>query len=176
MREAVERRFARARLVEEEGYDRSFATLPNLVLIDGGKGQLTAALEAMAEFDLPRVAVASLAKREEEVYVPGRSAPVHLPRDSQGNMLLQRIRDEAHRFALGFHRQRRARQQTESLLDPPPRVGAKRRRALVAHLGDAQRPPAATPEGPGAGPRLPAEGGRGGGQAPPPPGGAPPGL
>ena len=77
-------------------------------MIDGGKGQLGAALEAMAEHDLPRVAVVSLAKREEEVFVPGpvaiRSA---LPRDSAGLQLLQRIRDEAHRFALGFHRQRR---------------------------------------------------------------------
>jgi excinuclease ABC subunit C len=146
MREAVERRFARARLVEEEGYDRSFATLPNLVLIDGGKGQLTAALEAMAEFDLPRVAVASLAKREEEVYVPGQSAPIHLPKDSQGNLLLQRIRDEAHRFALGFHRQRRAKQQTDSLLDRLPGVGAKRRRALVAHFGDVERLLAASRE------------------------------
>ena len=102
--EAVRRRFARYRLVEEEGYDRSFATLPNLVVIDGGKGQLAAALAAMREFDLPRVAVVSLAKREEEVFVPGRAASVRLERDSPGLLLLQRIRDEAHRFAITFHR------------------------------------------------------------------------
>ena len=77
--EAVRRRFARYRLVDEEGYDRSFSTLPNLVVIDGGKGQLAAALAAMREFDLPRVAVVSLAKREEEVFVPGRAASVRLP-------------------------------------------------------------------------------------------------
>ena len=83
-------------------------TAPNLVVIDGGKGQLAAAVEAMAEFELPRVAVISLAKRAEEVFVPGRSEPVVLDRSSAGLQLLQRVRDEAHRFALGFHRQRRA--------------------------------------------------------------------
>jgi excinuclease ABC subunit C len=160
MHEAVRRRFARHRLVEEEGYDRSFATLPNLVLIDGGKGQLSAALEAMAEFDLPRVAVASLAKREEEVYVPGRSEPIHLPREAPGNLLLQRVRDEAHRFALGFHRQRRAKAQTASLLDSLPGIGATRRRALIAHFGDAERLIAASREELEAVPGVPAKVGR----------------
>ena len=74
--EAVTRRFERHRRVDEDGYDRSFATLPNLLVIDGGKGQLGAALDAMRAFDLPRVAVVSLAKREEEVYLPGRGYPV----------------------------------------------------------------------------------------------------
>jgi excinuclease ABC subunit C len=160
MYEAVRRRFARHRLVEEEGYDRSFATLPNLVLIDGGKGQLNAALEAMAEFDLPRVAVASLAKREEEVYLPGRPDPILLPRDSGGLLLLQRVRDEAHRFAVGFHRQRRAKAQTDSLLDRLPGVGAVRRRALIAHFGDAERMLAASREELEAVPGLPAKVGR----------------
>jgi excinuclease ABC subunit C len=137
--EAVRRRFARYRLVEEEGYDRSFATLPNLVVIDGGKGQLGAALAAMREFDLPRVAVVSLAKREEEVFVPGRAQSVRLMRDSPGLLLLQRIRDEAHRFAITYHRRRRGKTQTTSFLDELPGVGERRRAVLLRHFGAADR-------------------------------------
>ena len=107
--EAVSRRFARMRAVEADRYDESFAATPSLVVIDGGKGQLNAALEAMAEFDLPRVAVISLAKRIEEVFIPGRPDPIMLDPASNGLQLLQRVRDEAHRFALGSHRKRRAR-------------------------------------------------------------------
>jgi excinuclease ABC subunit C len=135
--EAVSRRFARYRLVDEEGYDRSFSTLPNLVVIDGGKGQLAAALAAMREFELPRVAVVALAKREEEVFVPGRASSVRLPRDSPGLLLLQRIRDETHRFAITFHRKRRGRVQTTSLLDDLPGVGERRRAVLLRHFGAA---------------------------------------
>jgi excinuclease ABC subunit C len=135
--EAVSRRFARYRLVDEEGYDRSFSTLPNLVVIDGGKGQLAAALAAMREFELPRVAVVALAKREEEVFVPGRMSSVRLPRDSAGLLLLQRIRDETHRFAITFHRKRRGRVQTTSLLDDLPGVGERRRAVLLRHFGAA---------------------------------------
>ena len=112
MAEAVRRRFLRHRRVDEDGFDRSFASLPNLVVIDGGKGQLSAALAAMADLDLPRVAVIGLAKREEEVFVPGRGAAIVLPRDSLGLQLLQRVRDEAHRFALRHHRGKRTRAQT----------------------------------------------------------------
>jgi excinuclease ABC subunit C len=137
--EAVTRRFERHRRVDEDGYDRSFATLPNLLVIDGGKGQLGAALDAMRSFDLPRVAVVSLAKREEEVFLPGRAHPVLLPRESPGLQLLQQVRDEAHRFALRGHRTRRAAGQTASLLDTLPGVGAVRRRALIAHFGDVAR-------------------------------------
>ena len=137
--EAVTRRFERHRRVDEDGYDRSFATLPNLLVIDGGKGQLGAALDAMRSFDLPRVAVVSLAKREEEVYLPGRGQPVLLPRESPGLQLLQQVRDEAHRFALRGHRTRRAAGQTASLLDTLPGVGNVRRRALIAHFGDVAR-------------------------------------
>ena len=97
--EAVRRRFARYRLVEEEGYDRGFATLPNLVVIDGGKGQLRGARGDARVRPAPGRG-RSLAKREEEVFVPGRSQPVRLQRDSPGGLLLQRIRDEAHRFAI----------------------------------------------------------------------------
>src|SRR5438270_8267455 len=107
MAQVIERRFARMSDPADAEYDEGFASVPNLVVIDGGKGQLSAALAAMQRFDLPRVAVISLAKKEEQVFVPGRPEPIVLGRDSAGLQLLQRIRDEAHRFALGFHRQRR---------------------------------------------------------------------
>src|SRR5438067_1911816 len=108
MAEVVSRRFARlAAGTTADDYDQSFAATPNLVVIDGGKGQLSAALAAMQAYDLPRVAVIALAKRVEEVFLPGRADPVALPEHSPGLQLLQRIRDEAHRFAVTFHRQRR---------------------------------------------------------------------
>ncbi len=102
MGQVIARRFARLRDAGDAGrYDESFASVPNLVVIDGGKGQLAAALEAMqATAGLPRVAVIALAKREEEVFVPGRSQPILLDRHDPGLQLLQRIRDEAHRFAI----------------------------------------------------------------------------
>ena len=139
MREAVSRRFARMRAVEEQTYDRSFAATPNLVVIDGGRGQLNAALEAMAEFDLPRVAVISLAKREEEVFIPGRPEPVVLDRRSAGLQLLQRVRDEAHRFALRRHRGRRQRGAVESIFDSLPGVGPARKKLLLQHFGTPER-------------------------------------
>ncbi len=86
-------------------------------MIDGGKGQLSAALDAMQELDLPRVAVIALAKRIEEVFVPGRSEPIVLPSHSAGLQLLQRVRDEAHRFAITFHRQRRDSAARASMFD-----------------------------------------------------------
>jgi excinuclease ABC subunit C len=136
--EAVSRRFARMRDATQDGHDRSFAAMPNLVVIDGGKGQLGAAVDAMSAFDLPRVAVISLAKREEEVFIPGRAEPVRLDRRSAGLQLLQRARDEAHRFALGLHRKRRDRATTASILDELPGVGPARKRLLLAHFGSAQ--------------------------------------
>ncbi len=139
MHEAVARRFARMRAVDADRYDRSFAATPNLVVIDGGKGQLNAAVAAMAEFDLPRVAVISLAKRVEEVFIPGRSEPILLPHDTAGLQLLQRVRDEAHRFALGRHRSRRARSAVESIFDSLPGVGPARKRLLIAHFGTPER-------------------------------------
>jgi excinuclease ABC subunit C len=142
--EAVGRRFARMTAIEADDYDRSFATAPNLVVIDGGKGQLGAAVEAMAGFELPRVAVISLAKRAEEVFVPGRSAPVVLDRASAGLQLLQRVRDEAHRFALGFHRQRRETRGFGSIFDDLEGVGPSRRRALLQHFGSVEEMLAAT--------------------------------
>jgi excinuclease ABC subunit C len=152
IQEVVSRRFARLRdatgkgladrinpVPEPVSYDESFASTPNLVVIDGGKGQLSAALAAMQAFDLPRVAVISLAKRDEEVFVPGRSEPIVLSRHSAGLQLLQRIRDEAHRFAIGFHRQRREARARGSIFDTLPGVGPVRRRLLIGHFGSAER-------------------------------------
>ncbi len=138
--EVVSRRFARLEAgPAADSYDESFAATPNLVVIDGGKGQLAAALQAMQAHDLPRVAVIALAKREEEVFVPGQPDPIVLERDSPGLHLLQRVRDEAHRFALGFHRQRRDAQARESIFDTLQGVGPARRRALLRHFGSAER-------------------------------------
>ncbi|HET9323890.1 MAG TPA: excinuclease ABC subunit UvrC [Gaiellaceae bacterium] len=144
--EAVSRRFARLGLGSEEEYDEGFAAPPNLVVIDGGKGQLSAAIQAMQAYDLPRVAVISLAKREEEVFLPGRPDPIRLERHSPGLQLLQRVRDEAHRFALGFHRQRREARARESIFDTLPGVGPARRRALIRHFGSAEQFLAASQE------------------------------
>jgi len=144
--EVVSRRFSRMRDVADEEYDESFSATPNLVVVDGGKGQLSAVLAAMQGFDLPRVAVISLAKREEEVFVPDRPEPIALDRHSAGLQLLQRIRDEAHRFALGFHRQRRDAKAKESIFDTLQGVGPARRRALLRHFGSAERFLAASQE------------------------------
>ncbi|HEY7691133.1 MAG TPA: excinuclease ABC subunit UvrC [Gaiellaceae bacterium] len=146
MAEVVTRRFARLADQTAADYDESFGAMPNLVVIDGGKGQLSAALAAMQAFDLPRVAVIALAKKEEEVFVPGRAEPIVLGRDSPGLQLLQRIRDEAHRFALGFHRQRRDAKARGSILDELPGIGPVRRRALLRHFGSAERLLEATQE------------------------------
>ena len=144
--EVISRRFSRMRDVADEEYDESFAATPNLVVVDGGKGQLSAVLAAMQAFDLPRVAVISLAKRAEEVFVPDRPEPIVLDRHAPGLQLLQRIRDEAHRFALGFHRQRRDSKAKESIFDTLQGVGPARRRALLQHFGSAERFLAATQE------------------------------
>jgi excinuclease ABC subunit C len=155
--EVVSRRFARLRDVAADDYDEGFAKEPNLVVIDGGKGQLSAALAAMQAYDLPRVAVIALAKREEEVFVPDRPDPIVLDRHSPGLHLLQRIRDEAHRFALGFHRQRRDQEARESIFDTLQGVGPARRRALLRHFGSAERFLAASQEELEGVPELPAK-------------------
>jgi excinuclease ABC subunit C len=143
MGEMISRRFARlADPVGEPGW----TTEPNLVVVDGGKGQLSAALAAMHEFDLPRVAVIALAKRIEEVFVPGRPDPIVLSRHSPGLQLLQRLRDEAHRFAVGFHRQRRESRGFGSLFDELEGVGPARRRALLQHFGSVEEMLGATQE------------------------------
>jgi excinuclease ABC subunit C len=147
MREVITRRFSRLGADPASAdWNESFAATPNLVVIDGGKGQLSAALAAMHELDLPRVAVIALAKRIEEVFVPGRSEPILLPEHSPGLQLLQRIRDEAHRFAITFHRQRRDAAARTSMFDQLEGVGPARRRALLQHFGSAERVAAATRE------------------------------
>jgi excinuclease ABC subunit C len=155
--EVVSRRFARLRDVAADDYDEGFAKEPNLVVIDGGKGQLSAALAAMQGYDLPRVAVIAIAKRDEEVFVPDRPEPIVLDRHSPGLQLLQRIRDEAHRFALGFHRQRRDQEARESIFDTLQGVGPARRRALLRHFGSAERFLAASQEELEGVPQLPAK-------------------
>jgi excinuclease ABC subunit C len=150
MAEMISRRFARLAAGNgasaDSAYDASFATRPNLVVVDGGKGQLSAALAAMQAYDLPRVAVVALAKRVEEVFVPGQADPILLDRHDPGLQLLQRIRDEAHRFAVGFHRQRRESRGFASIFDELEGVGPARRRALLGHFGSVDRMLAATPE------------------------------
>jgi excinuclease ABC subunit C len=143
MAEVISRRFAR---IADPTGEPAWSTVPNLVVVDGGKGQLSAALEAMQAYDLPRVAVIALAKRIEEVFVPGRPDAIVLSRHNPGLQLLQQIRDEAHRFALGFHRQRREARGFGSLFDELDGVGPARRRALLQHFGSVEAMVAATQE------------------------------
>ena len=126
--------------------DASFASLPSLIVIDGGKGQLSSALRALRPFVDRGVTVIGLAKRLEEVYVPGRAAPIDLPADSEASKLLQRVRDEAHRFAIEHHRGRRDRAMTGSVLDELKGIGPVRKRSLLKHFGSPERFVAATRE------------------------------
>jgi excinuclease ABC subunit C len=151
MAEVLSRRFAQwERQNERSPYDAerdaSFASLPNLVVIDGGKGQLGAGLEPLQGFRERGVAVVSLAKRIEEVFLPGMGEPVVLPHETPELQLLQRIRDEAHRFAVTHHRIRRDRAMTESIMDELPGVGPARKRALLRHFGSPENVLAATRE------------------------------
>ena len=142
MAQVVSRRFARLReAASTEAWDESFGAMPNLVVVDGGRGQLSAALDAIhSTYDLPRVAVVALAKREEEVFVPGRRPSRSCSTGTiRGLQLLQRIRDEAHRFAVTFHRRRRDTKAFESIFDTLPGVGPARRRAILRHFGSAER-------------------------------------
>jgi len=115
--------------------ESGWAAVPNLVVIDGGKGQLHAALESLEELGVSNLPIVSLAKRVEEVFVPGRSASIILPRDSQGLYLLQRIRDEAHRFAVTYHRAVRSKRAQGSALDGFRGIGPVKRRALIKTFG-----------------------------------------
>ncbi len=133
MHEVIKRRFKRAAERDEEA-EGKWTTLPDFVIIDGGKGQLNAALAAMEETGL-NVPMAGLAKENEELYLPGQSIPVILPRDSQALYLVQRVRDEAHRFAVSFHRQKRSKQAFTSSLDTIPGIGPKKKKALIKQFG-----------------------------------------
>ncbi|MBA2428084.1 MAG: excinuclease ABC subunit UvrC [Actinobacteria bacterium] len=145
MGEVIRRRFARflaeqsAPQSPEELKERRFAYPPNLVVVDGGKGQLGRAVEVMDELGIERVAAVGLAKRMEEIFVPGRSEPLTLARDSEALYLLQRVRDEAHRFANTYHRQRRGKRMTQSALEGVPGLGPARRRTLLKHFGSVKR-------------------------------------
>jgi excinuclease ABC subunit C len=119
---------------------------PQLVLVDGGPPQVAAAARALAELGIDEVAVAGLAKRMEEIWQPDREDPVILPRTSEALYLLQRVRDEAHRFAITFHRQKRSKSMTESALDGVPGLGEVRRKALVKHFGSVKALKAASAE------------------------------
>jgi excinuclease ABC subunit C len=119
----------------DKEYDASFASLPNVVVIDGGRGQLSAGLRALDGFRQRGVLVISLAKRIEEVFIPGRPDPLRLAHDTPELQLLQRVRDEAHRFAITHHRIRRDRAMTASILDELPGVGPARKRAMLTHFG-----------------------------------------
>jgi excinuclease ABC subunit C len=144
----------------DPAYDRSFAALPSLVVIDGGKGQLAAGLGPLGGFRERGVAVVSLAKRIEEIFVPGRRAPLVLDHSTPELQLLQRVRDEAHRFAITHHRGRRDKAMTSSLLDGLPGIGPARKRALLTHFGSPEAVVAASSEELQTVPGLPSKVGR----------------
>jgi excinuclease ABC subunit C len=146
--EVTRRRFQRhvadvERPVVEDGKARRFAYPPNLFVVDGGAPQVNAAAAVLDELGVTDVAVIGLAKRLEEVWVPSRSGeapdPIIMPRNSEGLYMLQRVRDEAHRFAISYHRSKRSKRMTASALDEVPGLGEQRRKALVTHFGSVAR-------------------------------------
>ena len=142
MGEVIRRRFQRSleeRTERDDPTSRKFAYPPNLVVIDGGKGQLNRAVEVMRDIGVDDVAVVALAKRMEEVFVPGRSDPIIIPRGSESLYLLQHIRNEAHRFAITYHRKRRGKRMTQSALDNIAGLGEVRRKKLLRHFGSLKR-------------------------------------
>ncbi len=143
--EAVGRRMRRGQREQREGGGK-FSQFPDLLLIDGGKGQLNAVLSVLQELGLDDLPTCSLAKQHEEVYLPNESEPLQLGEGHPGRTLLQQVRDESHRFALGLHRSRRSRAQLHSRLDDVPGIGPKRRRALIERFGSLRGVQAATVE------------------------------
>ncbi|MGI8588777.1 MAG: excinuclease ABC subunit UvrC [Chloroflexia bacterium] len=143
MQEVLRRRFRRA------GQERAtqaaqetptgWAVLPDLIVIDGGKGQLSAAVEVMAEVNLSDIPIIGLAKQQEEVFAPGKSLGIMLPREGEALHLLQRIRDEAHRFAIGYHRKLRSTRAFKGKLDEIPGIGPKRKTALLKQFGSLKK-------------------------------------
>jgi excinuclease ABC subunit C len=144
----------------DHAHDASFATLPSLIVLDGGRGQLSAGLAALKEFRERGVVVVSLAKRIEEVFLPGRKAPLRLAHETPELQLLQRVRDEAHRFAITHHRLRRDKAMTTSILDELPGIGPARKRALLNHFGSPEAFLAASREELEAVPGVPGKVGR----------------
>jgi excinuclease ABC subunit C len=159
--EVLRRRFRRARNGEEGNAEELRWAMPDLVIIDGGKGQVAAAKEVLDELGLHDLPLAGLAKEREELFLPGRSDPIVLPPTSSALYLVQRLRDEAHRFAITYHRDLRSKRQTHSAFDDLPGVGPKRRRALLRVFGSAKRVREAPVEQiaavPGIGPSLAAK-------------------
>ncbi|MGV0906942.1 excinuclease ABC subunit UvrC [Mycobacterium novum] len=147
--EVTRRRFRRhldTEVLAPEGKSRKFAYPPNLYVVDGGAPQVNAAAAVLAELGITDVATIGLAKRLEEVWVPSEPDPVILPRQSEGLYLLQRIRDEAHRFAITYHRSKRSKRMTASVLDAVPGLGEHRRKVLISHFGSVARLKRATVE------------------------------
>jgi excinuclease ABC subunit C len=141
MEEVLTRRFKRWQAAQEqhiigEKVDLSFSVLPDLLIVDGGKGQLGRAVNVLAQFDLSdRVTVVGLAKQQEELFRPNFDRSLLLPRHSQALYLIQRVRDEAHRFAITAHRKARGKLGVASRLDAIPGIGPQRRKALLTHFG-----------------------------------------
>lgn len=149
MREVLSRRarrLDRSEVASQVAEDTSFSAVPDLIVIDGGPGHVATAREALAETPLEGTPILGIAKREELLYRPGESVPLTLPDDSDALKLLRRIRDEAHRFALDYHRRLRSKGAVRSLLDDIPGVGPRRRNALLAHFTSIEAMTAATEE------------------------------
>jgi excinuclease ABC subunit C len=141
MEEALTRRFRRYLEERDKGAQagKRFAYPPNLLVIDGGKGQLNVATRVLEELGLEDICAVGLAKRFEEVYKPGMSDPIRIPRESVGLYLLLQVRDEAHRFAITYHRKLRDKQLTRSVLDDVPGLGPTRRKRLLKEFGSVKR-------------------------------------
>jgi excinuclease ABC subunit C len=153
MHHVITRRFKRyldekdidiAEATSQGGQRPRFAYPPQLVVVDGGKPQVNAAAKALQELGITDVAICGLAKRLEEVWLPNSSEPVIFPRHSEALYLLQKLRDEAHRFAINFHRSKRSKVMLESLLDEVPGLGEIRRKSLLTHFGSVSALKAAT--------------------------------
>jgi len=148
MKEVVRRRFRRglAELANPTITRGKFSELPDLLLIDGGKGQLNVAVDALRELNIEGIDIIGLAKRQEEVFKPDQSQSIRLPIDSEALLLLRRIRDEAHRFAISYHRRLRSQRSLSSILDEIPGIGPKRKSSLMKAFGSVDRLSHATPE------------------------------
>ena len=133
IQEVLKRRFHKYLNKEDK-----WAIIPDLILIDGGKGHLNAAIEAMHELGVDSIPVASIAKEKEEVFIPGKTTPVDIPKTSAALHLLQRVRDESHRFALSYHQKLRSKKSMLSVLDSIPGIGPKRKKALLKRFGSVQ--------------------------------------